>query len=80
MIIIRFVIVLLAILATAHQVRAGTKPITIAFIISRPEIGINIDTLLMLVKIDFFLIFYKFRRKTLSANPSVFPIGIRETV
>ena len=77
MIIIRFVIVLLAILATAHQVRAGTKPITIAFIISRP---INIDTLLMLVKIDFFLIFYKFRRKTLRANPSVFPIGIRETV
>ena len=76
MIIIRFVIVLLAILATAHQVRAGTKPTTIAFIISRPDI----DTLLMLVKIDFFLIFYKFRRKTLSANPSVFPIGIRETV
>ena len=79
MIILRLFIVLLVILATAHQVRAGTKPITIAFIISRPEI-INIDTILMLVKIDFFLIFYKFRRKTLSANPSVFPIGIRETV
>ena len=39
MIIIRFFIVLLVILATAHQVRAGTKPITIASVISRPEIG-----------------------------------------